>query len=230
MDTRRQRWKRSRTRPPSRRPRSTSPTAERPASFGPSASEPWPEPARTPAEERSNGLRAGSDPVDVLEGWGRLTAEVSPRISPLLLLLETAAQTDPEAADLRDDLDRQRLTRMADNARYLADAGHLRAGVSTKDARDVMWVCTSPGALRPAHTAPTLDDREVQPFHRRHAEERVAVTSVVGRRMAFPTLVLPTGTRPLHPVATSRDWRRMRRRYRNPAKVRTPLSPSTGCR
>ena len=65
-------------------------------------------------------------------------------ISPLLLLLDTAAETDPEAATLRDDLERQRLTRMADNARYLADAGHLRDGVSAKDARDVMWVCTSP--------------------------------------------------------------------------------------
>jgi hypothetical protein len=80
----------------------------------------------------------------VLEGWGRLTGEVSSRISPLLLLLRTAAHTDPEAAALRDHLERQRLARMADNARYLANAGHLRVDVSTPDARDVLWLCSSP--------------------------------------------------------------------------------------
>ncbi|MGI8491141.1 MAG: TetR/AcrR family transcriptional regulator [Acidimicrobiales bacterium] len=98
----------------------------------------------TPAEERSNVLRSSDDPQQVLEGWGRLTVEVSPRISPLLLLLRTAAHTDPEAAALRDHLERQRLARMADNARYLADAGHLRPDVSTADARDVLWLCSSP--------------------------------------------------------------------------------------
>lgn len=98
----------------------------------------------TPAEERSNALRSNDDPQQVLAGWGRLTVEVSPRISPLLLLLRTAAHTDPEAAALRDHLERRRLARMADNARYLANAGHLRAGVSTPDARDVLWLCSSP--------------------------------------------------------------------------------------
>lgn len=98
----------------------------------------------TPAKERSDALRSRSMPEPVLEGWGRLTAEVSPRISPLLLLLRTAAQSDPGAAALQADLQRRRLARMADNARFLADAGHLRAGVSTNDARDVLWLCSSP--------------------------------------------------------------------------------------
>src|SRR3954464_7749522 len=40
-----------------------------------------------PAEQRSDALRSSADGRAVLEGWGRLTAEVSPRISPLLLLL-----------------------------------------------------------------------------------------------------------------------------------------------
>jgi len=97
-----------------------------------------------PAEERSNALRAGSDPRAVIEGWGKLTSELAPRIAPLVLLLRDAAQADPEAAALYDELDRNRLTRMADNARYLADAGHLRDGLTTQEARDVMWLGTSP--------------------------------------------------------------------------------------
>jgi AcrR family transcriptional regulator len=98
----------------------------------------------TPAEERSNTLRSRSDPREVLEGWGRLTAEVSPRIAPLLLLLRNAAQADVEAASLFDDLERVRLARMADNATYLATAGHLRSGLSAREARDVLWLCSSP--------------------------------------------------------------------------------------
>jgi AcrR family transcriptional regulator len=98
----------------------------------------------TPAEERSNALRASDDPRQVIDGWGRLAAEVSPRVSPLLLLLRAAAEADPEAASLYDELDRARLARMSDNARHLADAGHLRDGVTARDARDVLWLCTSP--------------------------------------------------------------------------------------
>ncbi|MDQ3772462.1 MAG: TetR/AcrR family transcriptional regulator [Actinomycetota bacterium] len=97
-----------------------------------------------PAEERSNALRSETDPRQVIEGWGRLTAEVSPRVLPLLLVLRDAAQSDPEAAALFDDLDRQRIARMADNARFLAAAGHLRTGLTARDARDVLWLCTSP--------------------------------------------------------------------------------------
>lgn len=97
-----------------------------------------------PAEQRSNALRHGGDPHEVLEGWGRLAAEVSPRVSPLLLLLRTAALSDPDAAALYDELDEARLARMADNARFLAETPHLRPGVSIRHARDVLWLCSSP--------------------------------------------------------------------------------------
>jgi AcrR family transcriptional regulator len=98
----------------------------------------------TPAEQRSNALRSGADPREVIAGWSRLTAEVSPRISPLLLLLRAAAQGDPDVAALYRELDAARLARMADNARFLADAGHLRDGVTARDARDVLWMSSSP--------------------------------------------------------------------------------------
>jgi AcrR family transcriptional regulator len=97
-----------------------------------------------PAETRSNALRAEGDGREVIEGWGQLVAEVSPRIAPLLLLLRDAAHTDHEAAALRDELERDRLARMTDNARYLAGGGHLGAGVTSRDARDVLWLASSP--------------------------------------------------------------------------------------
>lgn len=96
------------------------------------------------AEERSNALRSARDPRDVVEGWGRLASEVSPRISPLLLWLREAGRLDAGAAALYRELDAKRLKRMGDNAASLADSGHLRPGVTKRDARDVMWLLTAP--------------------------------------------------------------------------------------
>ncbi len=99
----------------------------------------------SPAEQRSDELRESeSDPHRVIEGWGRLTAEVSPRVAPILLLLRDAANADRVAAELYEELDNKRLTRMAENARYLADGQHLRAGLRLRDARDVLWLYSSP--------------------------------------------------------------------------------------
>ena len=97
-----------------------------------------------PAEVRSDALRAGDEPRAVVAGWAALAAEVSPRISPLLLVLRAAAETDREARALYAELDDARLHRMAENARYLADGRHLRSGVIADEARDVLWLCTSP--------------------------------------------------------------------------------------
>jgi AcrR family transcriptional regulator len=97
-----------------------------------------------PAQERSNAARTAGDPYEIVDACGRLAAEVSPRVSPLVLLLRAAADHDPEAAALCAEVDNQRLVRMADNARALAEAGHLRDGVSVAEAADVLWFCTSP--------------------------------------------------------------------------------------
>lgn len=96
-----------------------------------------------PAQARSDALRVGDDPRAVAVGWGALAAEVSSRVSPLVLLLRTAAENDCEAAALYTEVDEVRLHRMAENAGYLADGGHLRPGVTAEEARDVLWLCTS---------------------------------------------------------------------------------------
>ncbi len=97
-----------------------------------------------PAHDRSDALRIDADARTVIDGWAALLAEVSPRVSPLLLLLAAAAQTDREAAALLDEQETARLTRMTGNARFLAEAGHLRNDVTVEEARDVLWLCSSP--------------------------------------------------------------------------------------
>jgi AcrR family transcriptional regulator len=96
------------------------------------------------AEERSDtaGLDA-TDGATLVHAWGEL-AEVSPRVSPILLLLRDVAAHDRAAADLFDELEAERLTRMGVNARALERIGALRAGVSRAQARDVMWTYTAP--------------------------------------------------------------------------------------
>jgi AcrR family transcriptional regulator len=95
------------------------------------------------AESRSDALDS-SDLQALLRGWGELSAEVAPRVAPILLLVEVAAAQDAELVGLARELDDNRRTRMTDNARRLKRAGHLPAGMSLRRAADVLWTYSSP--------------------------------------------------------------------------------------
>jgi AcrR family transcriptional regulator len=97
------------------------------------------------APERSNELSSREeDPRAIVRGWGTLTAEVSPIVSPILLLLRTAATSDPELAKVLAETDEARLVRMRQNAKRLADRGFLRNGMSVERAAQIMWAHASP--------------------------------------------------------------------------------------
>jgi AcrR family transcriptional regulator len=100
---------------------------------------------RVPAETRSDDLQASEpDPRKIIRGWGKLSAEIAPRVSPILLLLRAAALTDPQMADLRAEIDDSRLGRMTRNARHLHQAGHLRTDMTAEHAGEIMWTYSSP--------------------------------------------------------------------------------------
>ena len=97
-----------------------------------------------PAETRSDALQSTEpNPRAIIRGWGALTAEVSPRIAPIMLLIRDAAVADPDMASLQAEMDRQRLDRMTHNARNLAAAGHLRPDITVKHAGEIMWTYSS---------------------------------------------------------------------------------------
>jgi len=96
-----------------------------------------------PAETRSDAIPS-TDLDDLLKGWGRLSAEVAPRVAPLLLLVKVAAAHDPELSDVARKLDDSRRRRMTDNARRLAEAGHLPASRSVEEVADLLWTYSSP--------------------------------------------------------------------------------------
>lgn len=108
----------------------------------------------THAHDRSDALRNTGDARALLAGWGALLAEVSPRFSPLLLLvLRSAAETDHDAAALLAELDQDRLERTTDNATFLSEAGFLRHGVTVETARDVLWFCSSASSTSSSSSA-----------------------------------------------------------------------------
>ena len=97
------------------------------------------------AEVRSDRLQvAERDPRKIIRGWGKLMMEVSPRVSPILLLVRTAAATDPEMRDLAKTISEERLRRMTHNARTLVDGGHARKGITLEHAAELLWTYTAP--------------------------------------------------------------------------------------
>jgi AcrR family transcriptional regulator len=98
-----------------------------------------------PAEQRSDHIRdTEPDPHRILAAWGAFTAELAPRVIPVLLLVRDAAASDPEVAATLEQISAARLERMTVNARGLAQAGHLRPGISVDNAADIMWAYSSP--------------------------------------------------------------------------------------
>lgn len=98
-----------------------------------------------PAERRSDEMQVlEPDPRRVMRNWGAFTTELAPRAAPILLLIRSAAASDPEMASLLEEVAQARLDRMERNARRLLDRGHVREGVSLEEARDVLWIYSSP--------------------------------------------------------------------------------------
>ncbi|HSQ62228.1 MAG TPA: helix-turn-helix domain-containing protein [Polyangiaceae bacterium] len=98
-----------------------------------------------PAPERSDAVLAKeADPRVLAKKLGAFTAEVSPLVAPLHLLLRSAAAGDADLAALLRESDDARLARMRDNARVLAKRGLLRRGITAERAAELMWTCTAP--------------------------------------------------------------------------------------
>src|SRR5829696_8111446 len=98
-----------------------------------------------PAEQRSDAMQATEhDPHEIIRRWGEFIVEVAPRVVPILLLMKSAASSDPQLAELAAEVDEQRLRRMARNARTLHDRRQLRQGVTLREARDILWTYSSP--------------------------------------------------------------------------------------
>lgn len=98
----------------------------------------------TTGERAAIVKRDEHDPHKRLHAFGGFVSEVAPRVAPVMLLIRAAAETDPEAAALWQHINDERLAGMTRDAQQLADEGHLRDDITTRQAGDIFWACTSP--------------------------------------------------------------------------------------
>lgn len=98
-----------------------------------------------PAERRSDLAQlTTTDPLALMEQFGRFVAELSPIGAPVVLLIRAAAASgDRDMAHLLREVDEARYRRMHHNAHRLSDRGLLRPGLTAEEAADVMFASTT---------------------------------------------------------------------------------------
>jgi AcrR family transcriptional regulator len=99
-----------------------------------------------PLEGRDMVARIQAEPAgrEKLAIYGREYAVRAERSVPVQLLVRDAAAADAGAAGVLEQLKTERLTGMTAFADHLHQSKVLRTGVSAADARDVLWLFTSP--------------------------------------------------------------------------------------
>ncbi len=92
--------------------------------------------------------RAEPDPAKMAAAFARIVAEFMQRSSAILNVLATAAQVDPEAADLLAQIRRQRHTGQSRIVAALHGTGALDPGLDTDEANDIVYALLSPEVHR----------------------------------------------------------------------------------
>lgn len=96
-----------------------------------------------PATQRA---LAEADPHRLIEAFSPLTRELLERSAPILHVLRSAADADPEAAELYAEAQRQRYAGQSNIAQVLADRDQL--AVTAVEAADIMYTLRSPEVFR----------------------------------------------------------------------------------
>lgn len=81
-----------------------------------------------------------TDPRRLLEAFAAHTAAQMQRVRPLQVVLEQAAGTDPDLAELLKSTQRQLLETAGSVVAAIAATGSLRHGISPDAATDVLWL------------------------------------------------------------------------------------------
>jgi AcrR family transcriptional regulator len=88
-------------------------------------------------------IHAEPDARRKLQMYASVLAEMLPRTAPIQLLIRQASD-DPSIAEVWQGITTGRLMGMTDLATNLAAGGYLREGITLEQARDVLWIYSSP--------------------------------------------------------------------------------------
>jgi AcrR family transcriptional regulator len=89
-------------------------------------------------------LAAEPDPATMLEKWAVLLSGQMARVAPMHAALRSAADVDPQARELFEKVQDQRLAGMRRPVGVLVDHGALREGLSRTRAIDIVWLYVEP--------------------------------------------------------------------------------------
>jgi hypothetical protein len=106
------------------------------------------EPVPVPERPFVQAIAEAGDPLAKARIFARHLREAGERIAGVLSVIESAAATDPEIADLWRELQDQRLRGMTMAARDFREQGALRPGLSVGRAADILWLYAGPWAYR----------------------------------------------------------------------------------
>ncbi len=106
------------------------------------------EPMPVADRSRVRSLLSAKDPMAVLAGLAAVSVDINTRTAPIYRILVSAADSDPDAAVLLDDLTRQRQEGQGRLATSLARNSALRPGLRARDAADIIHALASPELYR----------------------------------------------------------------------------------
>jgi TetR/AcrR family transcriptional regulator, regulator of autoinduction and epiphytic fitness len=92
--------------------------------------------------------RAQPDPIALIQAFARIGRDFMERSSAIMHVLATAAQVDPDAAQLLEDIRRQRHTGQSRIVAGLAALGALDPELRFSDATDITYAVLSPDVHR----------------------------------------------------------------------------------
>ena len=103
-----------------------------------------------PVADRSHvrALLNSPDPREAVAGLAAVSVDINTRTAPIYRILVSAADSDPEAAALLDQLTQQRQEGQGRVATALGRAKALRPGMRARDAADVIHALASPELYR----------------------------------------------------------------------------------
>jgi AcrR family transcriptional regulator len=106
------------------------------------------QPVALPERPEITALAGEADPAALIAGFAGVTAAINARGSDVFRILASAADSDPAAAELLADVQRQRARGQGQIARALARAGALPPGLRERDAADLIHALMSPELYR----------------------------------------------------------------------------------
>ena len=95
-------------------------------------------------QKRPRAIAAESDPVRQIELWAGYLTDHLKRVAPLMSVVRTGAQTEPEMSKLYRTLHGGRHANFGIVAQSIVRHGQLRDGLTVEEVTDILWQAASP--------------------------------------------------------------------------------------